>query len=281
MGGTEEEPICEFETSDSGSTMLPAGSDVPVFHIEGFGYAETSSLSSIETGLSVNSISPSQSSFGGQIEATMTGSGFPLSMDQADEMEIVLCGAIVEEYISVSNEEIVFIVPTVQTCSGSTYEITVNGKTSSIPFTYNAALGPSITSLSVTSSSPILKKSLVITGSSLGNISSTTIFLYDENSTKKYELNAVEVSSTEITCILGGGRTGSYDVVVIVEGTGASSPSASSKFWYKIVVTNVETTSNSMGGGYNMTITGYNFSPEDGSNNAFIGDAINNYCTII
>ena len=30
-----------------------------------------------------------------------------------------------------------------------------------------------------------------------------------------------------------------------------------------------------------MTITGYNFSPEDSSNNVFVGDAMNNYCTII
>ena len=93
-------------------------------------------------------------------------------------------------------------------------------------------------------------------------------------------MNAVAVSATEITCILGGGRTGTYQVVVIVDQVGASTSTSASNFDYKIVVNSVSTTSNSMGGGYEMTITGQNFSPGGSSNHAFIGDAINNLCEV-
>ena len=36
-----------------------------------------------------------------------------------------------------------------------------------------------------------------------------------------------------------------------------------------------------MGGGYNLTITGDNFAPDAGSNNAFIGTAKNSICSVL
>ena len=38
-----------------------------------------------------------------------------------------------------------------------------------------------------------------------------------------YEANILEVSSTVIKCMLGGGVTGSYDVIVAISGIGSSS----------------------------------------------------------
>ena len=36
-----------------------------------------------------------------------------------------------------------------------------------------------------------------------------------------------------------------------------------------------------MGGGYNITISGMNFSPDVKSNNAFIGSELNSVCSVI
>ena len=65
-------------------------------------------------------------------------------------------------------------------------------------------------------------------------------------------------ASTTITCKLGGGRTGTYDVVVFVSGIGFSTPDSSSQLEYKIVVESLSMSSGSMGGGYELTIYGRN-----------------------
>ena len=57
-------------------------------------------------------------------------------------------------------------------------------------------------------------------------------------------------------CMLGGGKTGNYDVVVIEVGIGGSIPSAGSKFSYKIVVKALSRVSGSLGGGYPLVISG-------------------------
>lgn len=60
-----------------------------------------------------------------------------------------------------------------------------------------------------------------------------------------------------------------------------SAPSANSKFSYKIVVTGLSITQGHIGGGYNLTITGYNFATASGTNNVFIGDGMNSICSIL
>ena len=59
---------------------------------------------------------------------------------------------------------------------------------------------------------------------------------------------------------------------MFVEAVGSSTPDANSVFDYKIVVTSVSPTSGSIGGGYDLTITGYNMKEAFGSTNAFIGN---------
>ena len=122
-------------------------------------------------------------------------------------------------------------------------------------FSYNPAIAPQITSLSKTSSSPILKSSITITGSNYGTASTTKVYLV-QNSDKKYELSIVSITSTSINCILGGGRSGVYDVVVEDSANGMSLPDANSQFSYKIFINSISASSGQKGGGYNITITG-------------------------
>lgn len=82
----------------------------------------------------------------------------------------------------------------------------------------------------------------------------------------------MSVNSTEIECILGGGRTGSYNVVVLDSVAGESSTSVSTVFEYKTTVTSVSPSSGALGGGYDITITGTNFGTAD-THTVFVGNA--------
>ena len=104
-----------------------------------------------------------------------------------------------------------------------------------------------------------MKTPLTIVGANFGSDpSAVRVFLY-KDSAKVYTLNVLSSTETEIQCMLGGGKTGIYYVVVFVEGVGSSIPSVNSAFSYKIVVTSISPSSGSLGGGYDLTITGYNF----------------------
>ena len=64
---------------------------------------------------------------------------------------------------------------------------------------------------------------------------------------------------------------------MVVNQRGASAAAA---FEYRIFVDSLSITQGHMGGGYSLTITGENLAPSMGSNNVFIGDAMNSICKI-
>jgi hypothetical protein len=102
-----------------------------------------------------------------------------------------------------------------------------------------------------------------------------------QNGKKKYELSIITINSTFIYCILGGGRSGNYDIVVQDSANGQSTVHANTVFSYKIVITNLSLSEGHKGGGYNLTINGFNFATSAGTNNVFIGDAQNSICKIL
>lgn len=165
-------------------------------------------------------------------------------------------------------------------CSGSNNVISYNSQTATFTFSYNSALSPQVTSLSKTSSSPVLKSTITITGSNFGTQANTAVYL-TQNGKIKYELSITSISSTSINCILGGGKSGVYDVIVKDSTKGSSIPDANSRFSYKIVITSLSSSSGHIGGGYNLTITGNNFAPSAGTNNVFIGTAKNSICKVL
>lgn len=143
--------------------------------------------------------------------------------------------------------------------------MTVNGVTQSLTFSYNSGLAPVVTSLSKTSSSPIKKSTIAIHGSGFGTITDTTVKLCQTSSCnpdeRNYDLSVINVTSTEINAILGGGKTGDYVIVVKVNSNGYSIPDTNSNFAYRIYVEGVSPSNGPLGGGYNITITGKNFGP--------------------
>ncbi len=123
------------------------------------------------------------------------------------------------------NTEIKLVVPFASNCptppSGSNLsstEISVlfGNQTKNATFTYDSSIGPIITSLSVISSSPIVKKLITITGSNFSP--SSKVNLTDRNDASRiYSLGIISVNSTEIKAVLGGGKTGVYDLMVVTD----------------------------------------------------------------
>jgi hypothetical protein len=145
------------------------------------------------------------------------------------------------------------------------------------------SLDPSVTGLERQSASPIVKQNIIITGTNFETDASLMkVYLYfASNLTQKYELGILSVqSATQMTVVLGGGRTGDYYLRALVIGKGMSAPAPANQFSYEIVVNSISPASGSIGGGYTMTITGSNFATAKGTTQVFIGDTINNLCLI-
>lgn len=88
------------------------------------------------------------------------------------------------------------------------------------------------------------------------------------------------MTPTSVQVVLGGGRTGDYNIVVVNPVDGMSLLTPSSAFSYKIIVNSLSVTSGHIGGGYDLTINGVNFATAAGSTQVFIGDAKNSICKI-
>jgi hypothetical protein len=279
LTGTITSFTCTLPINADSSVALPAGTGKPKVHIAQIGYADNSGLSATTVPITVATFSPAQTSPGGGVEATVTGTGFPISSSTG--LTVSVCGNDVTKFTTVSNKQLKFIVPAeVTSCSGSNNVISYNGQQTTFTFAYNPAIAPQITSLSKTSSSPILKSTITITGTNFGAQASTNVYLV-QNGENKYELGITSMTSTSISCVLGGGKSGIYDVVVRDATNGMSIPSVASKFSYKIVITSLSLSQGQIGGGYNLTVTGYNFATATGTNNVFIGDAKNSICSVL
>lgn len=216
------------------------------------------------------------------VAGSITGSGFPLS-NSNNQIQISLCGNLVQTFNSITNTKIDFLVPPQGSSCSNPSSVSFNSQSFPLSFSYESTISPLVSNLSLSSSSPILKKDLQITGSNFLPTASIQVFLYDTQGVQQYELTVVSSTSTVINCILGGGKTGSYYVRVMNNaptGAALSFASPASFFQYAIFVDTVSPVSGPMGGGYNITITGKNFAGSD-STNVLIGDASDNICNIL
>lgn len=177
LAGTISSFTCTLPSNQDSSAQLPAGTGIPQVHIKQIGFADGSGLTSTTIPISVSTFAPAQTSPGGGVEATVVGSGFPISSSTG--LSVTVCGNTVTTFTTVSNKQLKFIVPLQDpstSCTGSNNVITYNGQTATFTFAYNPSIAPVITSLSKTSSSPVLKSSIVISGSNF-NTGTTNVYL--------------------------------------------------------------------------------------------------------
>ena len=260
---------------------MPSGKGVPVVHIKSIGYALTTGVAEIVVSIIVTTFVPAVAGPEGDVPGKISGSGYPV--DGKGTIVVSLCGNTVTTYTSITNNEINFIVPAQGTlCSASSSSLRINGEVLPLTFSYDPTIAPLVSGLSISEASPIMKQDITITGSNFESVSNLQVFLYNTTGAISYELTVVTATSTSIQCILGGGKTGDYLVRVLNKGAAgkALSPSSpASSFKYKIFVESVTPNIGSMGGGYDITITGRNFAGKD-STNVFVGDAMNSLCKI-
>lgn len=120
-------------------------------------------------------------------------------MNRDGGLSLALCGNNVTEVVSVSNELIVFkipkgittctVAPTARLLQTTVTTLTVSGISQTIPatsFNYDPTIIPTITTLSKTSSSPIKKSTLIITGTSFSSLANTRVFLVNSTGYRSY-----------------------------------------------------------------------------------------------
>ncbi|XP_045210443.2 fibrocystin-L-like isoform X2 [Mercenaria mercenaria] len=115
---------------------------------------------------------------------------------------------------------------------------------------------PNVTAVTPATGTSALSTSIVITGTGFNNtdITKNTVTIGNV-------ICAVTASTaTTITCDVGNGPVGSHKIMVNVDGKGfARHPNGDVMFAYTAEITGISPTSGSLGGGVNLTISGYGF----------------------
>jgi hypothetical protein len=187
---------CYFANDTSGNSLIPSGTGIPVVNIRGIGYAGTASVSPITVDIVLTNFSPSVAGPEGNIPASVVGSGFPVSNDN-NEVVISLCGNLATNYTSFSNTRIRFLIPPQgSTCSANGSSIKIHTKTYPLTFAYDATISPLVSSLSLSSASPIIKQTLRVSGSNFNSVPDLAVFLYDNSGVQQYELTIINATST-------------------------------------------------------------------------------------
>ena len=81
---------CKFPLNSLGAAALPAGNNKPSVHVNQFGYADASAVSTINVPLVFTSITPPAVGTNGGVVGTLKGTGFPITKD--GDISISLCG---------------------------------------------------------------------------------------------------------------------------------------------------------------------------------------------
>jgi hypothetical protein len=273
---------CVIEKNSDNSLKLIAGSHKPVIHILNIGYANyNANVANYEVSLAISSISPNSGGALGGTIVDIEGSGFSNSLiDTANLMEVKY-GSAVWKILSINNKKVSLI--TGQKIDEGSVTITLNGKSVTTTYTYTSVGVPTITLLSPSTSSPVQKADLTITGTNFG-VDSNKIKIYLDKGTNLgvYELSVVSVTDTQIICVLGGGRTGEYRVRIVKDPIGSSQAQKQGDdvFKYQFTLSSISPVKGSRYGGTLLTISGQNFSPVNNQNQVFIGPG-NILCDIV
>ena len=145
-------------------------------------------------GIAITSSTPSSGTDNGGYVAELTGTGFPTNIKL---LEITICGKKVT-INSATNTLIEIIIPNCGTAGANTISLTYDSYSADTAFSYTAAsMATSITSISPSSASPVLKQIMTITGSGFGTDENlVTVRLANYDMPKFYEMKILEISNT-------------------------------------------------------------------------------------
>ena len=261
--------VCDLPKNADDTPMIEAGDHLPIVHLNNRGYLSYSTSPAVTPEafpIAITSISPTTASAMGNIDITIVGTGLSSNtVVQINGNDCVISTA--------TNQQIVCKVPANQDSDGAmqadtgTTTVALNTKTdTSSDFSYDTAITPTITAISPTSASPVLKTDLTITGTNFSSTKEDLLVRIEKTELyngKKiiYDCNIITSTETSITCRLPGGYSGANTIVVFKKTIGDSLPDADANvLTYEITFTSISPTSGSLNGGTLLTITGQNFS---------------------
>lgn len=170
---------CTLPYTDAvSSPLLEAGVHVPTVHIPGKGYADNTNVANqVNYDLTISTITPETGNVVGGLTVTLTGTGFPY--DSSKAFTVKICNS-VATVVSVSNTQIKFITTPCGTTDPAVARVDFNSKFDEADFTYTdeAVAVPTLTAISPSSYSPVLKGFMIITGTGFGtNKNDLTVWL--------------------------------------------------------------------------------------------------------
>ena len=210
-----------------------------------------------EVTMQIFSNEPSEGSMGGGTTITVSGSGFPASVEAWVGGSVSIAGSECKVVASTFDE-----FQCVTSASGAggrrkraASEISVTLGSSSITggsFNYDASLTPTVSSVSPTTSSPLGGDTLTITGTAFG-ANWGQVLLGDA------ECTIITWFPTEINCVLPPNSHGDYPVHVAVPENGYGDLTGVSPVSYDFVVTDMTPRKGSTLGGTTVKLTGSGF----------------------
>ena len=195
-GGTFTSFTCTLPTNGDGSPVLTAGDWFVKVLVRNMGQVPIASGASAMTySLSLTSSSPSSGGSNGGYSAVISGNGFP---SDKSEVSITVCSGKIVEIVSITNTEITVTVPSCPTEALDSFSVTYDGQTLTTAFTYTSSgMTASITSVSPSSASPVLKQIMTIAGSGFGTDESVvSVRLADYANSKFYPMKILSISDT-------------------------------------------------------------------------------------
>ena len=278
---------CTLPKNTDDTAIIPAGDHKPIVHLKNRGFLNIN-LDAKKYNLEISSIFPAPvnpetktlGSLGGGTDIVINGKGF--SPDAVITLDGNPC-----EVASITNIEIKLKTPP-GTAGVKEIKI-VQGSLSATSqgFKYDVTKTPTITSLSRSTASPVLKSDLTITGQYFGTVKDDLkVELISQSTDPKlksdYFCNVISVTGNDILCRLGGGFSGDYKIRITraVYGYSIAGTTDSDKFTYGIYIDSVGPVTGSKEGGSILTITGENFSTRENENQILIGDN-QDFCVVI
>ena len=122
-------------------------------HIKGIGYALDSDISAITIPLTIDSVDPSTIPEVGGSPVTITGSGFPLTLKDAEAGLVITVSGTKCTVLSSTTTKITFTSP--KKNSGTELKLDFNSLSATDSVTFDNTSGPTISNISPNSASPV------------------------------------------------------------------------------------------------------------------------------
>jgi hypothetical protein len=181
---------CTVNKNPDNSPIIRAGSYIPVVEVKNVGFAQPIP-NFTEVPVTLIATSTTGATVG------LTG-GIPLGIIGNQSAVIT----------SVDNTQIGIMVPPCDLAdASSTIVVSYNGQTATLSYNYDPSIvSPSVTGISPTSFSPVLKGTMTINGSGFGtDMSQLTVYLVNSTGSRVYQMNVLSANDTQLSVKIPGG----------------------------------------------------------------------------